>query len=65
MGALAVSGAAAAQQPKGRSEKGAGHHVKVNPCAQYGAGFMKVPGSDTCVKVGGYVDVEGGVNVGR
>lgn len=32
-----------------------------NPCAQYGAGFVRAPGSDTCVKIGGYV----GVDVGR
>jgi hypothetical protein len=25
-------------------------------CAQYGAGFVQLPGSDTCVKIGGYVD---------
>jgi hypothetical protein len=32
-----------------------------NPCAAYGAGFVKVEGSDTCVKVGGSfrVDVNG------
>jgi len=31
-------------------------------CAEYGAGFTKVAGSDTCVKVGGFVrvDVNGG-----
>ena len=29
-------------------------------CAQYGAGFVRAPGSDTCVKIGGYVGVEAG-----
>jgi hypothetical protein len=36
-----------------------------NSCAAYGAGFVKLAGSDTCVKVGGSVSVEGGSNVGR
>ena len=33
-----------------------------NPCAAFGPGFVKVAGSDTCVKVGGTfsVDVRGG-----
>jgi hypothetical protein len=31
-----------------------------NPCAAYGAGFVKVEGSSTCVKVGGSVSVEAG-----
>ena len=29
-------------------------------CAIYGEGFVKLPGSDACVKIGGYVRVEGG-----
>jgi hypothetical protein len=29
-------------------------------CKQFGAGFVNVPGTDTCVKIGGYVTVEGG-----
>ena len=32
----------------------------VNSCAAYGAGFVKVDGSDTCVKIGGAVSVSGG-----
>jgi hypothetical protein len=35
--------------------KGAGN---VNACAAYGPGFIKVEGSDTCVKVGGNIDIE-------
>jgi hypothetical protein len=31
-----------------------------NPCAQFGVGFVKVAGSDTCVKIGGSVRIEGG-----
>ena len=33
----------------------------VNSCAAYGAGFVKVAGSDTCVKIGGAVSVSGAV----
>jgi hypothetical protein len=29
----------------------------VNPCAEYGAGFVRIEGSSTCVKIGGYVSV--------
>jgi predicted secreted protein len=34
-----------------------------NSCAAYGPGFVKVAGSDTCVKLGGAVSV--GVTSGR
>ncbi len=30
----------------------------VNGCAAYGSGFVKVDGSDTCVKLGGGVRVD-------
>ena len=36
------------------------HPVNRNPCEQYGVGFARIPGSDTCVKIGGSVSVEGG-----
>ncbi|HZR62240.1 MAG TPA: porin [Xanthobacteraceae bacterium] len=29
-------------------------------CKEFGAGFVAVTGTDTCVKVGGWVTVEGG-----
>lgn len=32
-------------------------------CAEYGAGFVRAPGSDTCVHLGGGIDV--GVGIGR
>jgi hypothetical protein len=32
--------------------------VSGNPCAQYGPGFVKVAGSDMCVKIGGSVSIE-------
>jgi hypothetical protein len=28
-------------------------------CSLYGAGFVNVPGTDACIKIGGYVTVEG------
>jgi hypothetical protein len=33
-------------------------HVK--DCSVYGAGFMAMPGSDMCIKIGGSVTVEAG-----
>jgi Porin subfamily len=29
-------------------------------CKEFGAGFVNVPGTDACAKVGGWVTVEGG-----
>jgi hypothetical protein len=49
----AISGAAAADLP-----------VKAKPveyvriCSLYGAGFYYIPGTDTCIKIGGYVRTE-------
>ncbi|MGH6740843.1 MAG: porin [Bradyrhizobium sp.] len=34
-------------------------------CAVYGAGFVKVDGTNTCVKVGGSISVGAGTNVRR
>ncbi len=33
-------------------------------CAEYGAGFVKVEGSDTCIKIGGAIGIGGGVSIG-
>jgi hypothetical protein len=41
------------------------HPVKTNPCATYGPGFVKIAGTDTCIRIGAGVSVEGGGNVGR
>jgi Porin subfamily len=27
-------------------------------CPEFGAGFVRMPGSDTCIKIGGSVDVD-------
>ncbi|SDS27656.1 porin [Bradyrhizobium canariense] len=41
--------------------KGAG---AANSCAAFGPGFVKVDGTDTCVKVGGAVSIEAGGSMG-
>jgi hypothetical protein len=38
--------------------------TRSNSCAEFGAGFVKVEGSDTCVKVGGYVSIGAGGAMG-
>lgn len=67
--ALAWSSCASAQQQKHKPRKHPAHEATTilaprppshNPCAQYGAGFVRAPGSDTCVKIGGYVGVDVG-----
>lgn len=35
-----------------------------NACAQYGAGFVRVEGTQTCVKVGGAVSIGAGASTG-
>jgi hypothetical protein len=35
-----------------------------NSCAAYGAGFIKVEGTGTCVKIGGAVRIDAGSSVG-
>jgi hypothetical protein len=39
--------------------------VSGNPSAQYGPGFVKVAGSDMCVKIGGSVSIEAGGSARR
>ncbi|RXG84005.1 porin [Bradyrhizobium zhanjiangense] len=55
-GLLALSGAYAADLPlKGKPIE----YVKI--CSLYGAGFYYIPGTDTCMKLGGYLRVEAGL----
>lgn len=35
-----------------------------NSCAAYGAGFVKVEGTETCVKIGGAVSIGAGTSAG-
>jgi hypothetical protein len=37
---------------------------KSNPCAQYGAGFVQVGDTTTCIKIGAGVTFEGGGGAG-
>ena len=39
--------------------------AKVKSCNAYGAGFVNVPGTDACVKIGGSVTVGSAINRGR
>jgi hypothetical protein len=32
---------------------------RMKSCSTYGAGFVQIPGSDACVKIGGFVAVDG------
>jgi hypothetical protein len=50
---VAMSGAQAADLPV---KAKAVEYVKV--CSLYGAGFFYIPGTDTCIKLGGYVRVD-------
>jgi hypothetical protein len=34
----------------------------MNPCAEYGAGFVRIEGSSTCIKVGGSLSVGAGAS---
>ena len=38
---------------------------RMKSCKLYGAGFVNVPGTDACIKIGGYVTVEGTAKPGR
>ena len=53
--ALVPGMAMAAEQPK---KKPAPAPVAANPCAQYGAGWVQVQGTNTCVKVSGYISID-------
>ncbi|MCB1394076.1 porin [Nitrobacter sp.] len=56
-GLVVMSGAHAADLPL---KAKAVEYVKV--CSLYGAGFYYIPGTDTCIKLGGYMRADLGVN---
>jgi hypothetical protein len=58
-GLFAVAGAQAADLPV---KAKAVEYVKV--CSLYGAGFYYIPGTDTCIKLGGFLRVEATHNAG-
>jgi len=35
-----------------------------NSCAAYGAGFVKIEGTETCMKIGGGIGIGGGTSAG-
>jgi hypothetical protein len=57
-GLFAVAGAQAADLPV---KAKAVQYVKI--CSLYGAGFYYIPGTDTCIKIGGHVRLDLGFNV--
>ena len=58
-GLVAMSGAQAADLPvKAKPVQ----YVKI--CSLYGAGFYYIPGTDTCIKIGGFVRAEVNFNAG-
>ncbi|MGN6410478.1 MAG: porin [Nitrobacter sp.] len=56
-GLIAVSGAQAADLPL---KAKAVEYVKI--CSLYGAGFYYIPGTDTCLKLGGYLRADMGID---
>src|SRR5215471_8300928 len=58
-GLVAVAGAQAADMPVKAAPV---QYVKI--CSLYGDGFYYIPGTDTCLKMGGYVRVQGEYNAG-
>ncbi len=59
-GLLAMSGAQAADLPV---KAKAVEYVRI--CSLYGAGFFYMPGTDTCIKFGGYLRADTMVNTGN
>src|SRR3977135_705716 len=58
-GLRAVAGAQAADMPVKAAPV---QYVKI--CSLYGDGFYYIPGTDTCLKLGGYLRVQGEYNMG-
>src|SRR5260370_13944126 len=56
-GLVAMSGVQAADLPV---KAKAVEYVKV--CSLYGAGFFYIPGTDTCIKLGGYLRIDTNFN---
>ena len=51
---------AAASKPAATKQSMKPAPRKPNICAQYGAGFVQVEGTSTCVRIGGSVGIGGG-----
>ncbi|HMM91238.1 hypothetical protein [Bradyrhizobium sp.] len=68
-----TSVAAVAEQPHSRKSYKAAPSGKplpvkrpssANACAEYGAGFVMIEGTTTCMKIGGAISVGGGISSG-
>src|SRR6195256_7101601 len=59
-GLVAVAGAQAADMPVKAAPV---QYVKI--CSLYGDGFYYIPGTDTCLKLGGYLRVQAEYNAGN
>jgi Porin subfamily len=58
--ALSVWAAGAQQSnPQPKKPPNSDTASKSKACPEYGPGFVKLPGSDTCVKIGGSVEAGG------
>ena len=73
MAVVLPSVAAAAEQPRPQKPGKAATSDKplplkrsnsANACAEYGAGFVKIEGTTTCMKIGGAVSIGAGVSSG-
>jgi hypothetical protein len=53
----ALAGERDTRQPKLPASR-ALHPPKPNPCAIYGAGFVQIAGTSTCIKIGGSARTE-------
>jgi len=38
---------------------------RARSCSMYGAGFVYVPATETCIKLGGYMRIDGAINNGH
>jgi hypothetical protein len=56
---------AKAKRPHAAAQTSRIPRARADSCAQFGAGFVRMAGSDTCIQIGGAVDVGFGVGVGR
>ncbi|HEX3881010.1 MAG TPA: porin [Bryobacteraceae bacterium] len=58
----AAAGAQTLSEPNPKAKSPASQAAKAQPlarvktCAVYGAGFAEVPGTGTCIKIGGFVE---------
>jgi hypothetical protein len=49
-------------QPRATATSAPPESKQPKPCPAYGPGFVQLPGTDTCVKIGGSVQVQGAGN---